>query len=275
MINLTSRLERSMMSRGIIQLKPATKKHVRRKIETEFGESLRFVPDEKGKLLIYPRSLSMDDLARQAHKMTKDLQEARAANSEDILTKAGMQLRNEINKQDVSQPWPPDTDQNVIPAAVTKFLHTLLTGECECQTPSERAQRLATSFGSDLVFAVTSGKTKPPKHVLLSNAVKCLTGNTELIRTLNRLGHCVSYSMFEEIDTALCIQKLECSKDDIPLPANIYPGVFTTWPGITSTDLKETLSGAGTSHRVNGIAVQFQVAGSVPEKVLPEITKSR
>ncbi|KAG0715097.1 hypothetical protein GWK47_012734 [Chionoecetes opilio] len=47
MINLTSRLERSMMSRGIIQLKPATKKHVRRKIETEFGESLRFVPDEK------------------------------------------------------------------------------------------------------------------------------------------------------------------------------------------------------------------------------------
>ncbi|KAG0716309.1 hypothetical protein GWK47_009996 [Chionoecetes opilio] len=165
MINLTSRLERSMMSRGIIQLKPATKKHVRRKIETEFGESLRFVPDEKGKLLIYPRSLSMDDLARQAHKMTKDLQEARAANSEDILTKAGMQLRNEINKQDVSQPWPPDTDQNVIPAAVTKFLHTLLTGECECQTPSERAQRLATSFGSDLVFAVTSGKTKPPKHL--------------------------------------------------------------------------------------------------------------
>ncbi|KAG0712349.1 hypothetical protein GWK47_018680 [Chionoecetes opilio] len=135
---------------------------------------------------------------RQAHKMTKDLQEARAANSEDILTKAGMQLRNEINKQDVSQPWPPDTDQNVIPAAVTKFLHTLLTGECECQTPSERAQRLATSFGSDLVFAVTSGKTKPPKHVLLSNAVK-----------------------------------------------------------------------------VNGIAVQFQVAGSVPEKVLPEITKSK
>ena len=275
MINLTSRLERSMMSRGIIQLKPATKKHVRRKIETEFGESLRFVPDEKGKLLIYPRSLSMDDLARQAHKMTKDLQEARAANSEDVLTKAGMQLRNEINKQDVSQPWPHDTDQNVIPAAVTKFLHTLLTGECECQTPSERAQRLATSFGSDLVFAVTSGKTKPPKHILLSNAVKSLTGNTELIRTLNRLGHCVSYSMIEEIDTALCIQKLECSKDDIPLPANIYPGVFTTLAWDNIDRLEETLSGAGTSHRVNGIAVQSKVAGSVPEKVLPEITKSK
>ena len=100
-----------------------------------------------------------------------------------------MQLRNEIKKQDVSQPWPPNTDQNVIPTSVTQFLHTLLTGECECQNPSEKVQRLSTSFGSDLVFAVTSGKTKPPKQVLLSYAVKSLKGNTELIQTLNRLGH--------------------------------------------------------------------------------------
>lgn len=275
MINLTSRLERSMMSHGIIKLKPSTKKHVRRKLEAEFGESLRFVSDEKGKVIVYPCSLSMDDLALQTHKLTKDLRESRAANSGDVLTKAAMQLREEIKKQDVSQPWPPDTDQNVLPESVTQFLHTLLTGECECQTPSERAQRLATSFGSDLVFAVTSGKTKPPKHVLLSYAVKSLTGNTELIRTLNRLGHCVSYSMFEEIDTALCIQKLECSKDDIPLPANIYPGVFTTLAWDNIDRLEETLSGAGTSHRVNGIAVQSKVSDTVPEKVLPDITKSK
>ena len=81
MMNLTYRLERSMMSRGIIQLKPSTKKHVHRNLETEFGESLHFVSDEKGKLLVYPRSLSLDDLARQAHNMTKNLQETRAANS--------------------------------------------------------------------------------------------------------------------------------------------------------------------------------------------------
>ena len=123
----------------------------------------------------------MDDLARRAHTMAKDLQEVRAANSGDVLAKAAMQLKNEIKKQDVSQPWPPDTDQNVIPTSVTQFLHTLLTGECECQNPSEKVPRLATSFGSDLVFAVTSGKTNPPKQVLLSYVVKSLTGNTELI----------------------------------------------------------------------------------------------
>ena len=132
MTNLTSRLQRFMMSHGIIKLKPSTKKHVCRKLETEFRESLQFVSDEKGKLLVYPRILSTNNLAQQAHTMAKDLQEVRAANSGDVLTKAAMQLRNEINKQDVSPPWPPDTDQNVILTSVTQFLHTLLTGECEC-----------------------------------------------------------------------------------------------------------------------------------------------
>lgn len=275
MTDLTARLERSMHSHGISQIRPSTKKHVRRKLETEMGGSLCFVSDEKGKLLIYPDSLSLDDLAKQVHSLKKDLQEARAANSGDVLTKTAMQLRNQIKKQDVSQPWPPDTEQNVIPQSVIEFLYTLLTGECECADPSDRVQRLAISLASDFVFAVTCGKTKPPKHILLPFAVKALTGNTELVRTLNRLGHSVSYSQIEEIDTALCIQKLERSKDDFPLPADMYPGVFTTLAWDNIDRLEETLSGEGTSHRVNGIAVQPKVAGPMPQNVLPPVSKSK
>lgn len=51
--------------------------------------------------------------------------------------------------------------------------------------------------------------------------------------------------------------------------------MFTTLAWDNIDRLEETLSGAGTSHRVNGIAVQSKVAGSVPEKVLPEGTKSK
>jgi len=49
--------------------------------------------------------------------------------------------------------------------------------------------------------------------------------------------------------TLLCLQKM-ASTSEIPLPDNIQPHVCTTlaW--------EETLSGEGTSHRVNGIAVQ-------------------
>ena len=106
----------------------------------------------------------------------------------------------------------------------------------------------------DLVYAVINGKEKTAKHVLLPNAVKSLTGNVELIHTLNRLGHSLSYSMIQQIDTALCLQKLS-SGDDVPLPTDLRLGIFITlvWDNIDR--LEETLSGGGTSHRVNGIAI--------------------
>ena len=127
-----------------------------------------------------------------------------------------------------------------------------------------------------MVLAITGGKTKPPKHVLLPFAVKSWTGNTELIRTLNRLGHSISYSQVQEIDTALCLQKLAMSKEDTALPGNIYPGVFTTLAWDNIDRLEETISGEGTSHRVNGIAVQPKVEGPLPQNVLPEvITKKK
>ena len=47
------------------------------------------------------------------------------------------------------------------------------------------------------------------------------------------------------------------------------------WPLIISTGLKALLSGGGTSHRVNGIAVQPAVCGPHPEKVLPKVDKSK
>jgi hypothetical protein len=83
----------------------------------------------------------------------------------------------------------------------------LLQGEYS-NSPPERIDRLTNSFGSDLVYAVSRGKIKPKKHILLPFTVKSLTGNVEMIQTLNRLGHGVSYSQVEEIDTALCLQKM-------------------------------------------------------------------
>ena len=76
-------------------------------------------------------------------------------------------------------------------------------------------------------------------------------------KVLNRLGHGISYSQLEELDTALCLQKLAAShKDDIPLPDSILPCIPTTLAFDKIDRLEETLTGAGTSHRVNGIIVQ-------------------
>ena len=93
---------------------------------------------------------------------------------------------------------------------------------------------------------------------------KSLTGNVELIQILNRLGHSVSYSQIEEIDTALCLKKLSIDSL-IALPYSIHPNMFTTMAWDNIDRLEETLSGSGTSHRVNGIAIQAQFIG--PEKL--------
>ena len=75
----------------------------------------------------------------------------------------------------------------------------------------------------------------------------------------------IAYSQLEEINTALCAQKLAVtSRNEVPLPDNILPYINTTLAWDNINRLEETLSGEGTSHRVNGIAVQANQFGPHP-----------
>ena len=48
MADVSSRLVASMNSLGIVQVKDSTKKHIRRKLESEFDGALHIFPDVKG-----------------------------------------------------------------------------------------------------------------------------------------------------------------------------------------------------------------------------------
>ena len=152
-----------------------------------------------------------------------------------------------------------------LPPELDAFLSTLLTGNTEITTEyPHRVRRLVNSFGQDIIYGVTGGRQKPPKHILLPYAVKTLTNmyNVELIQMLNRRGHGIAYSQIEEINTALCLQKMALTPDnEVPLPENIQAYVNTTLAWDNVDRLEETLSGAGPSHRVNGIAVQARQFG--------------
>ena len=140
---------------------------------------------------------------------------------------------------------------------------------------SQRVNTLVQSLSQGLIYAVTCGQYKPPKHLLRPYAVKTLTGNIEIIQTLNRLGHGVSYSQLEENDTALCLQKLAAGlNQQVAIPSSIKPHVFTNLAWDNIDRLEETLTGKGTSHRVNGIAVQAKIYGPhLPKIDLPHIYK--
>ena len=82
--------------------------------------------------------------------------------------------------------------------------------------------------------------------------------------------------MMQQIDTALCLQKLS-SEDGVVLPTDLQKCVFTTlvWDNIDRVE--ETLSGGGTSHRVNGIAIQHKKCYQDVElqRVSPKVEKTK
>ena len=102
---------------------------------------------------------------------------------------------------------------------------------------------------------------KTLKHIRLPYAVKTLTGNVKLVTYLNRLGNGLSYSQIEEIDTSIALKTISLGQErGLGLPIGVYPSKFThlAWDNIDR--LEETLSGGGTTQRVNGIIIQPTVS---------------
>ena len=186
--------------------------------------------------------------------------------TQSSIKSAASHIRNEIRSMKC-KPWPPPPDELncdyvKLPGSLVAFLSALFgLGDTTKKNVSPKSQRIIYSLGQDCVYAVTGGRVINPKHILLPWAIKSLTGNVELIKTMNRLGHSMSYSKWEQMDTALCINKLAMEPGlGVVLPTNTYPCVPTTMAFDNIDRLEETLSGRGTSHRVNGIIVQPEVA---------------
>ena len=262
---LTKKLTDTLLSMGVTEVKSSTKKHIQRKLVAEFGESLHMIPDDKGKILVFPDNLSLGEVVKENVRLKEELQvfKENMSHNENMVKTVSLMLRNDVKMQEIKMPWPPvpaqlEASSQLIPGSLNAFLRILFSGDSTIC--SGRVHRLVDSIGQDIVYGVTCSRLKPPKHILLPEAVKTLTGNVELIRILNRLGHGMSYTQLEEADTALALQKLESQgTDGTTLPEGIKPNVMTTLAWDNIDRLEETLSGGNTSHRVNGIVVQPKV----------------
>ena len=115
------------------------------------------------------------------------------------------------------------------------------------------------AIAQDIIFVISNGEVVPPKHVLLARAIKTLTGNVELVKIVNRLGHGTSNTVLYEMDTALCLKKLAETGNSLGIPNSFLPCIPTHLAYDNIDRLEETLDGSGTSHRVNGIILQPKV----------------
>lgn len=112
-------------------------------------------------------------------------------NDEEMI-KTALRLRTAIQDQEIKVSWPPQPselteDAVKIPEDLKQFLFILLTGKTgfqNFQSCSQKIQRLVISFGQDLVFGVTGGKQRPPKHILLLYAVYIVNASKHLAEPL-------------------------------------------------------------------------------------------
>ncbi|KAG0714107.1 hypothetical protein GWK47_001671 [Chionoecetes opilio] len=88
--DVTSRLVASMKSFGVDQVQDSTKKHLRQRIKKEFGGFLHIY------LLIYPDSLTVQELVRENQSLKKQLKTLSRGDAQELQTKAAKQLRADI-----------------------------------------------------------------------------------------------------------------------------------------------------------------------------------
>ena len=85
--------------------------------------------------------------------------------------------------------------------------------------------RYIMSLRQDLVYMLSRGKTRTPKHIGLSVTCHKMTQSKEVIRLLNQNGQGVSYDEVQAIDTTWALQQI--NENHIVLPSNMNRGTFT------------------------------------------------
>ena len=134
---LNERLKAFMLESGIDELKPSTSKHLRRKLENEFKDTLHMIQTEFNKVVVYSDNLTRDELALICYNLEKEVTVLRHCPREvgvtevaRMVTKVRQSVKDHFSDQ---QEWLPNVsslqgDSAEVPEVVDMFLHHLFSG---------------------------------------------------------------------------------------------------------------------------------------------------
>lgn len=174
---------------------------------------------QKGKTrrgnLLFSRNLDAEEALRKDHSLKSKL----ATKLRDVaLTLRSMIAEAEHNPLPTSNLYLSHilSGEVNVPDEVLQLFTYLINDPDSRTSQSLSKQRRVRSISEDVVFATTSGRKKPLKHLKLGLAMKSLCGSKQVIEMLNRYGHCVSYSTVEEIQIELTFKACQESKISPP-----------------------------------------------------------
>lgn len=230
--------------------------------------------------------MSVDDETNQAQSQNPEVNPVSLYDQFSRLYTSALFLRNVLAKTPKScGAWPPtaksmenDAIKNFVPYELFNFL-AWSVGATDAVTLQEYAsvdgdtQNKLFSIAQDLVYLSSKGRKDVPKHMALGMTIRHLTGSSELIGIMNGLGHTVSHSKLLVYDTALAKRQQLCNDG---IPEGLVKNVPTTLAWDNNDFGEETVTGGGTTHNTNGIAIQRRTDDKEKtENVVQEITLKR
>ena len=216
--------------------------------------------------MVYPCTLEMRNVIIDNFELKST---SSKSDSEESVIQAAKLLNAQIKNHQTQMSWPPkeedlkaDKISLYIPDLLNNFFTVLISGQSleNEKSKAEKTLRLKDSFAQDVVFSVTNGAIKTRKSVLFPSVVKALCNNTEILNLLNKYGHGISYDLLEEIETDFALNVInEQAENRAVIPIDFKEGETSSPVALMIADnidnLECTLSGTGTSHRVNSILV--------------------
>ena len=112
-----------------------------------------------------------------------------------------------------------------------------------CLKPEENTK--VSSIAQGIIYATTNGMHKTPKSVVLSMALRKVSGSKTLMKILGRFGHTMSYGQVINLEKLLEMRHLSEKGRGILLPSNIKSNILGLGLGQST--------GMNTSYRTKGI----------------------
>lgn len=113
------------------------------------------------------------------------------------------------------------------------------------------------SVCSDLIYIISKGRVKPPKHLTLGLAMKSMTSSRKVLTILNRYGHTIGYNLAEEIETEMTYCSVQ-ENNIIPAGISRVDGLSTHVAFDNFDRFVDTATGKDTLHDTVGIIYQFR-----------------
>ena len=223
-----------------VETKNATK-NLRRSIERNCSDVQFLIVDNEE--VICPNTITMEEILSLFFKKQKRMEQIK--NVEENIYSLAVAIPKELEECTYNTSWPhscDELDMDCFP--VLKFLSLVDKKWWQKWQNNDKTERIISSLSQDLFYVVPQGKKLTPKSILLPLLFKLLTNNTELIATISRLGHGVSYTKLGEVITEVAYSRIDNNVNGmICLPEKCKHGCFTMLVEDNVDWNEETLTG--------------------------------